>query len=662
MAKSLEKSRNLIQEKQIYSRLIVTGALILFLSILLRTAWMSDDAFITLRTLDNFVNGLGLTWNPAERVQAFTHPLWLFILSPFYYFSREPYYTTLIISLLLSFGAVCLMAFHIRLSWYQTLTAILLLCCSKAFTDFATSGLENPLAYFLIALFIIEYKSPHITFRMLLSQSLWVSLILLTRQDLGIIFLPALLYSALRYKKWAGIFALGTGLLPWVFWILFSLFYYGFPVPNTAYAKLQTGIPEIEILGQGIQYFINSLKTDPVTLISILAMMFYLIRSGRKRWLVISISVFLYLLYVLQIGGDFMSGRFFAVPVFTLLLGLNSIPVSRSPVIKAVVISLLVSIGLFTPFSPVLSGKSYRKKDTLNELMDTSGIVDERGFYYQSTGLLTRDHTHPQVKHIDAERGRLAKAVGQKLNINGAVGLLGYYAGPGVHIIDYYGLGDPLLSRLPVVEQDSLYLDLYRNLFRAESAYGWRAGHYRRAIPAGYMKSILLNQNFIADPQIHAAWELIHSVTSEPLWAETRLQNLKKLWFEMKLNPLPQHNRTPWQNPDYEEILEADPNCVSTLYLTAGQAFREGNPLKAKERLEKVMLLSPYYVSANQKDFANAWYALAIRFSEDKKFNLSLGCARKAEMLGQQISPEVFSQLEENAEMESLFFPDRTKR
>jgi hypothetical protein len=42
---------------------------------------MSDDAYITLRTVDNWVNGRGLVWNTAERVQTYTHPLWMLLLS-----------------------------------------------------------------------------------------------------------------------------------------------------------------------------------------------------------------------------------------------------------------------------------------------------------------------------------------------------------------------------------------------------------------------------------------------------------------------------------------------------------------------------------------------------------------------------------------------------
>ena len=60
--------------------------LVVFVYVWLVNAWICDDAYITFRTVDNFINGYGLTWNPGERVQAYTHPLCMFIVSFFYFF------------------------------------------------------------------------------------------------------------------------------------------------------------------------------------------------------------------------------------------------------------------------------------------------------------------------------------------------------------------------------------------------------------------------------------------------------------------------------------------------------------------------------------------------------------------------------------------------
>jgi arabinofuranosyltransferase len=54
---------------------------LVFAFLLLRSSWISDDAAISLRTVLNVTHGFGLTFNIAERVQTFTHPLWLLLLT-----------------------------------------------------------------------------------------------------------------------------------------------------------------------------------------------------------------------------------------------------------------------------------------------------------------------------------------------------------------------------------------------------------------------------------------------------------------------------------------------------------------------------------------------------------------------------------------------------
>ncbi len=82
--------------------LAASAAGAVLLTVIVRCAWVCDDAFITLRTIDNLMNGHGMRWNIAERVQTFTHPLWMLLLTGFYSVTREPYYTTLAVSILLS--------------------------------------------------------------------------------------------------------------------------------------------------------------------------------------------------------------------------------------------------------------------------------------------------------------------------------------------------------------------------------------------------------------------------------------------------------------------------------------------------------------------------------------------------------------------------------
>lgn len=60
----------------------------------------------TFRTVDNFVHGYGLIWNVSMRVQAYSNPLWILLVIPFYWLSGEIYYTAIALSTTVSLLAV----------------------------------------------------------------------------------------------------------------------------------------------------------------------------------------------------------------------------------------------------------------------------------------------------------------------------------------------------------------------------------------------------------------------------------------------------------------------------------------------------------------------------------------------------------------------------
>src|SRR3989339_805941 len=68
-------------------------------------AWISEDALITFRTIDNFLQGYGLRWNIDERVQVATHPLWMLVNAALYSLTKEAYTTLVMLSLFLSMAA-----------------------------------------------------------------------------------------------------------------------------------------------------------------------------------------------------------------------------------------------------------------------------------------------------------------------------------------------------------------------------------------------------------------------------------------------------------------------------------------------------------------------------------------------------------------------------
>jgi arabinofuranosyltransferase len=83
------------------------------------------------------------------------------------------------------------------------------------------------------------------------------------------------------------------------------------------------------------------------------------------------------------------------------------------------------------------------------------------------------------------------------------VGLFGYYAGPGVYVIDRNALTDPFLARLPPKP-------------------GWRVGHYERAVPAEYEASRRADRNLIADPDLRLLYDDIERLTRADIWSRER--------------------------------------------------------------------------------------------------------------------------------------------
>src|SRR5690242_15013574 len=107
-------------------RLVLISGFALFTYVFLANSWVGDDAYITFRVVDNFINGYGLRWNVAERVQTYTNPLWMLLMSAAYVVSHVVYYTSLALSFL-----CCTAAFWILVRSFPRLrqAALLLALC-----------------------------------------------------------------------------------------------------------------------------------------------------------------------------------------------------------------------------------------------------------------------------------------------------------------------------------------------------------------------------------------------------------------------------------------------------------------------------------------------------------------------------------------------------
>jgi arabinofuranosyltransferase len=479
-------------------------AFALYACVLYRTAWLSDDAYITYRTIDNFLHGFGLRWNITERVQAYTHPLWMFVTLAFRVLLDDMYHAALLTSALCSLAAVAL-----ALRAGNALLVFVLLVSSRAFVDFSTSGLENPLTHLLLALYVAVFLRPQLGPRELFQLTLLAALAVLNRMDALLLVLPGLTYTWLSLRTRAASLAVLAGFIPFVLWEGFSLFYYGFPFPNTAYAKLGAGIATTDLLRQGLRYLADSLHGDSITLGTTALAGLYAFLRLRGRYALLALGMALYLLYVLRIGGDFMSGRFLTAPFFLGVLLLARCPLPRHWGLWAALALLAVTCAMTSEeVPPYLTGKDY---GLTQQAIPASGIADERAWYFPQTGLTAPTRRPELTEERDASARLEPDNVTQVVPML-QVGMQAYFAGPSVHALDQLALADPLLARLPALYDPH-----------------WRVGHYTRRLPEGYIASLRSGVNHLQDQALARYYDRLTLITRAPLLNRQRLLAIIRL-------------------------------------------------------------------------------------------------------------------------------------
>jgi arabinofuranosyltransferase len=488
-------------------------SVLLFMVILYRTAWLSDDAFITYRCVGNWLNGQGLTFNVGQRVQAFTHPLWALLHIPIMALSEDIYPTALGLSMITSLAAFLML---LRLFIRQAMAIAFLtigMLSSAAMMDYSTSGLENPLTNLLIAIFIglwLDKEPKH--------RLLWLAflggLIALNRMDAILLIVPALLVAWWPVRSWKHAGLVILGFLPFILWEIWATFYYGFPFPTTAYAKLNTGLPLGEQLLQGFQYYGYTLVHDPLSLLVILGGLSLPFILKKRKLQPLAGGLLLYCLYTWWIGGDFMGGRFFNTPFFISIFLIAR--VLSSSKIRILLMPAMVLLSIFFWGSPWRSHADlgiHEKGETA--FIGKRGVANERAFYFQATGrIAAKGRKMPVHKHI--ELGKKLSGYTNAIYFTNHLGFIGFYGGPNIFLIDSYALNDPFLAQLPAV-------------YRPD----WRPGHIERVIPRAYIESFEKEKNLIQDTALARMWDALDLITTAPLWDKRRLRMLAK-WH---LNP-----------------------------------------------------------------------------------------------------------------------------
>ena len=472
--------------------------LIILIVTIIINAWLCDDAYISFRVIKNFVSGYGLRWNIFERVQVFTNPLMVLSLIPFYAITHEIYYTSLIFDIVISSIALYILLFKIVKSNYNAILVTILLLFSRSFMSFTTSGLENCFSFLLLSLFFyFLFKKDEYGKKDIMILSLITSLILLNRMDTVLLVIPATFYVLIKKNKNISFFKFVLyyliGMLPFIIWELFALIYYGFLFPNTYYAKLTAGISKMDYIKNGLTYLTVILRIDPATILTILLGILFILSSEDKKSKLILYGVAISIIYIVYVGGDFMLGRFLTPSLFviTIAIGMFDYDIIKSKLFNYSFFFIIVLLFGTLSFYP----KNYRYKFL-------EGVADEQAYYSNATSLML----------IGSERIiSNAKFINVGTYTYGCIGFVGYFSDSNTKIIDFFTLGDPLLSRIPLKEPTLK-----------------RIGHIRRPIPDGYFDTVKTGKNVIVDENIKKYYDIIKIITQDKIFSKKRIKTIIK--------------------------------------------------------------------------------------------------------------------------------------
>lgn len=220
----------------------------------------------------------------------------------------------------------------------------------------------------------------------------------------------------------------------------------------------------------GLQYSIEFIQSELhiIILLAIVISVLILKLNKELKYKIILFSVFMQILYILYIGGDFMRGRFFvSIVVVALFLFLNIDIFKNTTVLRKISFLLIFMVISYSVYHYAFNEELFIK---------FPGMEDERNMFKEYLGM----NLNP---YLNYNNNRWA-IVGQKINndndsnkivtIIGVNGMRGYYSNSNIILIDPIGLTDAFISRLPVIDNK-------------------RTGHFIRDIPEEYYQERLNN-------------------------------------------------------------------------------------------------------------------------------------------------------------------------
>jgi len=430
---------------------------------------------------------------------------------------------------MISFGCLggVLWCLHRNYSGWTPIYSLLVLTpllLSKCFTEYSTSGLENPLAHFVAVIFFTGFLGGRRRNFDMDQAAFLAAVAFLNRQDHTLFYaIPIALMWIQRRQYRADTLSLLIAALPVAAWFAFAVFYYGSALPDTYYAKLTAGIDKDLMAAQGVTSLFRFVELDTVSflviVVAIASAAVVVVKTvapseTRQRFAAAAVSVLLFLAYFIYAGGDYMVGRFFSTPlVISVVLLVESLRILEQGTPSTntktkwfpfagrdALLWLVFVTAFFIPLAmpDFLLGKAlkpaiwkfggYDMQQHLWNFRLRSWRIPE-GFYANGRTAIRNSLAVPEEE--------------TDIRWNSSAGIHAFYSGPSYGMIDPYGLVDPLLCRLPAAD--------------------YNPGHYFRKTPAGYEHARRTGDTSLMNPHLRGYYEKLRFVRNAPLFSPERI-------------------------------------------------------------------------------------------------------------------------------------------
>lgn len=286
-------------------------------------AGIVDDAYIFLRYARNFAEGQGLVFNPGERVEGYTSPLWTFLLCGLTLSGVDMTLAAAAFSALLGFATIAILFLSLRSAGPRALVpafaASLLLATDPAGVFWSASGMETALLGLLLILGFLSFRSRLRGGGSLAPAGVWCALGALTR--LEALAVPAI-YAVAARRRGRAIGPLLAPLLVVPLHVAWRRIYYGAFLPNTFYAKM--GAPLSQLAARGAAYA-GKFSLAYAPLVAALAIARLSRRSSSREAAApgpgIAVAVLaVWTALVIAMGGDHFALFRFLAPLLPLLV------------------------------------------------------------------------------------------------------------------------------------------------------------------------------------------------------------------------------------------------------------------------------------------------------------------------------------------------------